>query len=202
MINNDAIAEHHYWDKAAADPDVDVKYISDVDTDECVEALVKNGFTLEGKVLDIGCGVGRIMNALVDGALVNKNMIYGVDISQPMLAIAKDNSPWASYTTYRQCDGRKLPFDREQFDFVYSMLVFQHIPAEAKKSYIQEAARVLRKGGQFRVQFVRGDHHAIIDHNATLEDMGSWMLDAGFEIVKVDPHLVHSQWDWITGVKA
>lgn len=199
-MTKEAVKERFYWDQAAHDPNVSDKYINNMDVDLCLTAITP--YLNPGRTLDIGCGIGRTMNALVEAGAVSPQLIYGVDISQAMVNIAKDKSPWAGPYTYRQGDGRTLPFDREQFESVYSMLVFQHIPDDAKRKYIEEAWRVLKTGGIFRVQYVRGNHHADTDHNATLEDMGSWMLDAGFEIDDVNPHLIHKDWDWITGRKA
>lgn len=185
-------SEEIYWDKAAADPNVERNFISDVSVGDCLRQIQPN--IRFGKVLEIGCGIGRLTTELSRRG--DDYEVYGIDISSKMLDLAPKSS-----VKYRTCDGRRIPYADEMFDSVYSMLVFQHIPDSAKAGYIKEAARVLKSGGIFLVQAVLGDHHADIDHGTTPDDMAAWFRDSGFavETTKRDPE--RQQWLWITGVK-
>lgn len=131
--------EKEYWNRNAQDPDVDIKYISDVDTSLCLKDLGQ----LTGKVLEIGCGVGR---------LLQENYV-GVDTSKEMVKIATQRTG----NNVVLNDGRTLPFENESFDSVYSYLVFQHLPKDAVAKYIQEAYRVLKPKGRFVFQCILGD---------------------------------------------
>src|SRR5437588_12845443 len=65
--------------------------------------------------LDFGCGVGRLTLALTRRV----PEVVGCDASETMLRLAQSAVPNATFTT-------ELP--RRAFDFVCSLIVFQHIP--------------------------------------------------------------------------
>lgn len=187
--------EREYWDKAALDPDVDEKYISDISTEEMIEAL-----EIPDKAsyfLDIGCGVGRIANSLAN----KSRKIYGVDISREMIRIADDRKTF-QHMVFWVNDGRTIPKLTEGIiDFAYSMLLFQHLPQEAIRSYISETRRVLKHGGIFRFQFIEGTEQEPFSNHYSLEDIKLWLEDAGLEFVKADKGLCHFQWTWVTARK-
>lgn len=131
--------EREFWDQNALDKEVDIKYISDVPTEDCLKDLPE----MSGDVLEIGCGVGRLMQP----------DWVGIDISREMVKIA--NKRGRKYAI--QHDGRTIPFEDNSFDFVYSYLLFQHLKLNAINGYIDEAHRVLRKDGIFTAQWIVGD---------------------------------------------
>lgn len=176
--------EKEYWNSAAEDPDVDNKFICDLDDFECTKALG----SLKSPVLEIGCGVGRLM----------KLGYYGVDISKKMLAIARKRHRGCTFVLG---DGRKLPFEDNMFNSVYCMLVFQHLPMEGVKAYLSEAYRVLKKGGVFRFQFIQGTEREPFSNHYLLDDMDFWVQRAGFTVTQIDEKLVHPQWTWFTAIK-
>jgi SAM-dependent methyltransferase len=95
-----------------------------------------------GRVLDFGCGVGRLSLALRSYF----DEVYGVDISEKMISLAKENTPSCTFLL-NQGDSLSL-FRSNFFDFVYSNIVLQHQPArEIAKSYIAEFVRVIKPGG-------------------------------------------------------
>lgn len=175
--------EQNYWNEAALDPDVDTKYICDLPVDACKRELGK----MNGKVLEIGCGVGRLLE---DGW-------YGVDISKEMLNIAKHRRPSC---TYKLTTGN-LPFDDAQFDNVYSMLVFQHIKAPTIKKYMREAHRVLKTGGRFMFQFIPGDEQEPFSNHYDAKDMDQWLCKAGFTKIIWSDSKIHPQWMWMEATK-
>lgn len=176
------VNERNHWNELALDPDVDKKYISDLPDDK-----YKHLLDFKGNVLEIGCGVGRLL----------KNGWYGIDISDEMCKIAKQRKPKAIIL---QNDGRTVPFDDNLFDAVYSILVFQHIPFEAVKSYIEEAYRVLKPGGMFIFQFIAGDedepyskHHPLPYVIYEVEDL--------FKEYSLDYGLGNYNWTWVVAKK-
>jgi Methylase involved in ubiquinone/menaquinone biosynthesis len=61
----------------------------------------------------------------------------------------RDNMP-KNWVNYQVNDGRTLPFaNPELFDFVYSVLLFQHLEGTTILGYMQETYRVLKPGGIF-----------------------------------------------------
>lgn len=103
------------------------------------------------KALDIGCGLGRLTRALGD----HFDVVVGVDISDEMVRRARDyDPPVPGNCSFLRVDGTgDLPFDDESFDFVFSYIVFQHLPTrDMVVRYLHECGRVLRAGGVARVQ--------------------------------------------------
>lgn len=112
-------------------------------------------------VLEIGCGAGRVTRALAG----HFGHVYAVDISREMVRQARqgladypnvrvfrnngrDLSVVAGNWWNRLGIGRKL-----QLDFVFSCIVFQHIPSkEIVESYVREVNRRLRPGALFKFQ--------------------------------------------------
>lgn len=170
--------EHDYWNENAQDPEVDIKYISDRDVKLCKKDLGE----LKGKVLEVGCGVGRLME---DGW-------YGIDISENMLEIAqKRNNTLKLF----QSDGRLIPFDDDFFDNVYCYLVFQHLQPDAVEVYIDEIHRVLKKGGTFTFQFIQGTEREPYSNHYTLEEIKR--LTTYFESGKTFQS--HAEKNWTIG---
>lgn len=175
--------EKNYWNIAAADPDVDQKYICDMDDDQRNKALGK----LDGRVLEIGCGIGRLL----------KPHWFGIDISERMIKIAKNKKP---YCNYKVSDGRTIPFEDDYFDNVYCVLVFQHIPFSGFEQYVRETARVLVDGGQFTFQFIEGTEDERFSHHYDLAEVEKVLKKHGFTIKSNKKGLVHHQWTWIKAV--
>ena len=100
--------------------------------------------------LDFGCGAGRLTRALS----TRFNHCTGVDISEPMINLARDLNRDTSGCEFLLNDRDDLSlFEDESFDFVVSQLVLQHVPdREAILRYVHEFARVLRPGGALLFQ--------------------------------------------------
>lgn len=105
------------------------------------------------KALDIGCGTGR----LVRGLAPFFESVEGIDISQEMIQKAKSDNKGIGNILFSLGNGVNLGEDKDSFfDFVYSFIVFQHIPSRVViRNYFREVFRVLKEDGNFKVQ-VRG----------------------------------------------
>jgi len=107
-------------------------------------------FTGAESVLEIGCGIGR-MTAYLAGRFAR---VCAVDVSPNMIEQARANLAGLDNVRLDVGNGYDLSnYDDAQFDFVFSYLVFQHIPdRDATITYIREAGRVLKPGGHFYFQ--------------------------------------------------
>ena len=106
------------------------------------------------KVLEIGCGAGRVTRALAK--LFGE--VYAVDISGEMVRQAQEAlAGFPNARAYRN-NGQDLSVLPDvQLDFAFSSIVFQHIPSrEVIESYVRDVHRLLRPGGLFKFQ-VQGD---------------------------------------------
>lgn len=103
------------------------------------------------KILEFGCGMGRLTNALAKDR--NPETIFGIDISKTMIDHAIKNTVRGSkYSVIG--DNGDFPYESNYFDRIYSYAVFQHISEKTviEKS-IKEIARVLKPGGKVKLNF-------------------------------------------------
>lgn len=92
-----------------------------------------------GKALDFGCGVGRLSKSLRSYF----GEVYGVDISEGMVALAKQFTPSCTFLVNERDDLKVFPDNF--FDFIYSNIVLQHQPTqEIARGYIREFVRLLK----------------------------------------------------------
>ncbi len=106
------------------------------------------------KVLEIGCGSGRITRALAEIF----GQVYAVDISGEMILQARETLKSTPNAHVFQNNGTDLSVLGDiEVDFAFSYIVFQHIPSrQVICSYVREVSRLLRPGGLFKFQ-VQGD---------------------------------------------
>jgi SAM-dependent methyltransferase len=109
----------------------------------------------EMRVLEIGCGAGRVTRALSK----TFGEVHAIDVSGEMVRLAREalkDSPKAFVYQNNGTDLSVLPAGLV-FDFAFSMIVFQHIPSrEVIENYVREVHSRLRPGGLFKFQ-VQGD---------------------------------------------
>jgi ubiquinone/menaquinone biosynthesis C-methylase UbiE len=99
--------------------------------------LIKDG----EKVLDLGCGNGRLLKILQD----KKIEYIGVDSSRKLIEIAKEKHPNFQFLV---ADALSLPFLENSFDKVFSISVFHHIPSEELRlQFLKEIKRILKPKG-------------------------------------------------------
>ena len=95
-----------------------------------------------GRILDVGCGTGALVDALGNRRSVSK--ITGIDPSQPFIDYARRRFPGPRFT-FDCGDGMALPYPDASFDCSLSLLVFMFIPQPEKAA--SEMRRVTRPKG-------------------------------------------------------
>ncbi|TGS19232.1 class I SAM-dependent methyltransferase [Mesorhizobium sp. M2E.F.Ca.ET.209.01.1.1] len=97
------------------------------------------------RMLDIGCGIGRLEHAL--GAMAGS--IVGIDISPGMIAIARRRCAGVANVEFRLTSGLDLDdFADQSFDDVLALDSFPYLMlAGVAGRHLGEIARVLRPGG-------------------------------------------------------
>jgi len=102
------------------------------------------------RVLDFGCGTGRLIIPLAEMA----DHVLGLDVSDSMLLEAQKNC-----NAYAINNVRLLKSDDTLscldgcFDFIHSFIVFQHIPVKRGKRLFAKLLNYLADGGICAVQF-------------------------------------------------
>ena len=104
------------------------------------------------RVLDIGCGTG-VVARLAKDRLGTDGTVVGVDLSPPMIAVARSIEPRVEW---RAGDAGALPVrDPERFDVVICQQGLQFFPDKAAAA--REMRRVLSPGGRLLVSAWRGE---------------------------------------------
>src|SRR4051794_589356 len=95
------------------------------------------------RALDFGCGAGRLTQALCR----HFARCDGVDIAPTMLELAERFNQHGERCRYHfnAADDLGL-FAADTFDFVYSIIVLQHMEPQYSSRYVRELVRVLRPG--------------------------------------------------------
>jgi len=106
--------------------------------------VINDVLSFDGKkVLDVGCGDGSLVRRMtMKGAHVT-----GIECGHLQLEKALSTEK-AGDETYVEGVGENLPMDDETFDIVVFFNSLHHIPVENQVKALQEAARVLKPGGQ------------------------------------------------------
>lgn len=201
-MNQSPIDEERHWSSIDIDRPVDLHGDPPYDVERVIGRLQAAHRLAPERVLDIGCGVGRLTNAVAKKVGVHGGTVLGFDISSRNVFEAVSGAPANAY--YWHSDGRNIPAGiTGTFDLVYAITVFQHIPHDAKWNYIRQAADRLRDGGVFVFTLAVGDEPAtFLNHQFThteLEDFAAALTDL-FTTVSVDgPD--ENGWTWVEARK-
>lgn len=104
----------------------------------------------DDRVLEIGCGIGRITRVLASRA----REVVALDVSDEMLKRAREYNPDLGCVHWLVGDGFSLAgIEDESFDACVSLVVLQHVPdPQITLGYVREVGRVLRSGGWAALQ--------------------------------------------------
>ena len=103
------------------------------------------------RVLDIGCGYGRLEEWLC--SVVGR--VDGVDVGTTAIETARKRFEHVPNVAFHEGDGFTLGmFSDATFDLVFAYTVFQHIPRGAALNYLRQARRVLKPGGRVVIQYL------------------------------------------------
>jgi ubiquinone/menaquinone biosynthesis C-methylase UbiE len=93
----------------------------------------------KGKILDIACGTGRVMEIL---GRSNDLEVYGCDISELLIqkAIARGIPP----SHLKVCDATKTDYDNGCFDYAYSIGSLEHFTENGILGFLSECRRIVK----------------------------------------------------------
>ncbi|MET9912709.1 methyltransferase domain-containing protein [Streptomyces sp. NPDC006476] len=140
----------------------------------------------EGPVADLGCGPGRTTGRLAALGLD----VYGLDLSESMLAIARRENPGLRFE-----QGSMLDLDLPDGSLAGALSWYSsiHTPVDRLPALFTEFHRVLAPGGPLLVAFQAGDKHRHHDrpfgHDVSLtfqrrqpDFVAGLLTDAGFAL--------------------
>jgi ubiquinone/menaquinone biosynthesis C-methylase UbiE len=155
-------------------------------------------------VLDLGSGGG--IDVLLSAKRVGPTgLAYGLDMTDEMLALARENQQKAGVENVRWLRGHieAIPLAADTVDVVISNCVINLSYDKAR--VIAEAARVLRPGGRFAVSDVIADENMDAETRADMQaftgciagaltraEFEQILTDAGFDEIEIqETHRVH-----------
>lgn len=132
---------------------VTVGEASEQELEQSAEATLKElrdtvGILETDKVLEVGCGIGRMGRAMARSC----GHWTGSDVAAPMLAIAAERLRDLSNVDLIATSGYDLDvFEDAVFDLIYCTAVFMHLEMWDRFRYIADARRVLKPNGRLYV---------------------------------------------------
>jgi len=139
------------------------------------------------RVLDVGCGPGLLAESAA-AAVGAAGAVCGVDLSPPMVALARRRCAHLPWVAFEVADAVALPGAAERFDAVTCTQVLEYVPDVERA--LDELRRVLRPGG--RLALVDTDWESCVWASADIDRMRR-MLAAW------DSHCAHPQLPRVLG---
>ena len=143
------------------------------------------GLLPEHKVLDIGCGSGRLSIPLTE--YIKDGSYDGFDVIKSEIDWAQNNIT-TKFPNFRfshvdvtnniynlgnqGADSFVFPFDDSTFDFIYLNSVFTHMRTNDVRNYLREISRVLKPGGKCLITYF------------LLNNISSELIENGKSIIK------------------
>jgi SAM-dependent methyltransferase len=106
--------------------------------------IIAKEFIESDVIAEYGCGIGRILTHL------NAKEKHGIDITEKYLNKIDDETIIKHLTNGLNLDSE---IDENTFDFIYSLMVFQHIPKENHLPILKNILYILKSGGKLLIQF-------------------------------------------------
>jgi SAM-dependent methyltransferase len=119
-------------------------------------AAERNGAPLEStrSLLDFGCGCGRVLRhwAGLDGPA-----IHGSDYNERLVGWCAANLRFVTASFNELAP--PLRYEDAQFDLVYAISVFTHLPHDLERAWVDELSRIMAPGGLLLLT-THGDSYA------------------------------------------
>lgn len=114
----------------------------------------------DSKVLDYGCGWGRIYRCFLKD--VPMTGLFGVDVQQTLVDACKDSFLPEQFKLIESKEN--LPYDDDTFDLVFANSVFSHLSKDLHLHAISEISRVTKCNGLVICTFISNTSLEKITH--------------------------------------
>jgi SAM-dependent methyltransferase len=137
--------------------------------------LVERHVAKDAAILELGCNVGRNLNAL---ALAGYTDLTGVEINRDAVALLRKTYPALDGATIRAIPIEQAvkPFRDQAFGLVYTMAVLEHLHPDSEFVF-RHMARIGRKVIVIEDEFGVSNRHFPRNYGEVFRDLG--MLEVG-----------------------
>ena len=156
-----------------------------------------------GRVLDIACGTGRVIEILAAMPLE----IHGCDISGLLIEKALARGIPASRLTV--CDATRLPYEDESYEYAYSIGSLEHFTEDGISRFLAESNRVCRLASFHNIPVSRSGRNEgwISPQQSYFNNSVEWWL-AKFQAACGSVTVIDSTWEddrsvgkWFVSIK-
>lgn len=119
--------------------------------------------TSANSAFDIGCGSGQFCSLLAKFTPVSK--IFGIEISEKLVHNARElNKSFAGKKEMRfeVFDGKSLPAEFNEYDVVFMIDVFHHVPPGQQVAFIQTIYKNMKPGSRLIFKDINLNHPFVI----------------------------------------
>jgi SAM-dependent methyltransferase len=158
-----------------------------------VRSLPENYDFTDKRILDFGCGAGRVLRHFDREARIGE--FFGCDTHKPSVEWLSESLP-AYFRVFSNTELPHLPIESNYFDLVYVISVFTHLTT-TWKPWLMELKRVLKPGGIALITF----HNRIAYEYCTgkrfdEQNTGILLMHEDRDWDSGGPMVYHSNW-WI-----
>lgn len=145
----------------------------------------------KGKVLDIACGTGKVMQILSSFPEIE---IYGCDISD--LLIGKAIKRGIPPERLKVCDATQTGYQDDFFDYAYSIGSLEHFTEEGIYKFLQECRRIVKNTSFHQIPVSRGGQNEgwIQPLQSYHNNSVDWWLEK-FRTAYKDVYVIGSLWE-------
>lgn len=142
-----------------------------------------------GKVLDIACGTGKVMDIL---SKYRELELYGCDISDFLLskAIERGLDP----NRLKVCDATDTKYEDKFFDYSYSIGSLEHFTEDGITAFLKEAARITKRASFHQIPVSTGrDEGWITPQQSYFNNSIDWWMPK-FRAAFPEVSILRSNW--------
>ncbi|NUJ97543.1 class I SAM-dependent methyltransferase [Candidatus Gracilibacteria bacterium] len=111
-----------------------------------IQYLLKNGDIEDKRILDVGCGNGRLLGELKKYFEIKGENYLGIDLSEELLKEAKSFFPGYNFLVSNMLDVKELK--NEKVDIIFFIASFHHLDSfEKRKNVLLEVSKLLTENG-------------------------------------------------------
>ena len=150
-----------------------------------VDAIVHLALEMDGPVLELGCGTGRLLLPLSVTGLP----LTGVDISPALLDRARTklaSVPHGDHAVLVEADLRQLELAQHDFAFAFcTSNTLMHLADPADQlAVLERAAAHLRPGGLLLLDLFHPDVARLVEVHGVMEFADQWTREDGSAVIK------------------